>query len=540
MSRLVNVNGIPEERLPAVLAILCDCDMISHVDYYLGHRMVLGLEPHQVYRCCFNVRAAYVAFPIKKLKEIGVGEHFGEIDVVQIACSTEEFPKAPRSKVPSQCPLCPSAIDRISTLEIHTAILNGSHINFDHSALIILASGIAAVGLLSDSTAFVLASFFISPLMSMILAVAWGITISDFRLARRGFRNMFYGALLSILAGMVCALFLSIKPNQVEIMSPVNEGNSLFSGISINSDQILSRGPPFSNLYSSGVVAALSGVSVALGMSSGISSALAGVAMSTSLLPPVVNCGLMLVLAFVYPDLRNEHGASLLVLSGYGLLFYAVNVVMILAFAVLTFKLKHIGGKTLRPMGRRFQRTLSQQKSQHQSPASASHASCAIGIHDCVRNSQQLLIGNSQQLEVSEGALASHGGDSSGGGHISTQVGAVGGSSGSGALSIVPHIPPRPRRNRSHTVGSISSRSHTVGSTSSRTHTVGSSKCPGESGGLGEYVDLDEELLQDYQWHKDTETVAWTGSMGPSDLHRYYDHDVCYDRDVSLAYDAAR
>jgi hypothetical protein len=243
-----------------------------------------------------------MAFPIKKLKELGalaafascfllplsshhlfpllrlgVGEHFGEIDVMQMICSTEGLPKAPRA---SGCPLCPSAVDRMSTLEIHTGIMQASHINFDHFALIIMASGIAAVGLLSDNTAFVLASFFISPLMSMILAVAWGLVINDHRLAKRGARNMLYGALLSILAGMVCALFLSINPDKDEIQRPVNAGNALFSGISINSSQILSRGPPFTNIISSMLVAALSGIAIALGMSSGISSALAGTSLS--------------------------------------------------------------------------------------------------------------------------------------------------------------------------------------------------------------------------------------------------------------------
>jgi uncharacterized membrane protein len=71
----------------------------------------------------------------------------------------------------------------------------------------------------------------------------------------------------------------------------VFQGKGLYSAISVNSGEILSRGPPRINILNAAVVAALSGVAVALGMSSGISSALAGVALSTSLLPPIVNCG---------------------------------------------------------------------------------------------------------------------------------------------------------------------------------------------------------------------------------------------------------
>ena len=91
--------------------------------------------------------------------------------------------------------------------------------------MIVLASGIAAVGLLSDSTAFVLASFFISPLLSMIMAVAWGITIKDWVLVRRSFRNLVYGALLACASGMMGALLLSVRPDECDIQLPVNFGN---------------------------------------------------------------------------------------------------------------------------------------------------------------------------------------------------------------------------------------------------------------------------------------------------------------------------
>ena len=146
----------------------------------------------------------------------------------------------------TRCSMCPSAVDRQSTLEIHSAIESQSHINFDHVLCIVVASGIAAVGLLSDSTAFILASFFISPLMSMVLAVAWGVTIKDYVLAARGLWNMMWcartsalsptpgrlhtpsahtlsGAALAVASGMGAALFLSISPNQHEIEQPVYE-----------------------------------------------------------------------------------------------------------------------------------------------------------------------------------------------------------------------------------------------------------------------------------------------------------------------------
>lgn len=63
------------------------------------------------------------------------------------------------------------------TLEIHSNIVGSSHLNFDHIMCVCTAAGIAAVGLLTDSSPFILASFFISPLMGMIMAVTWSVLI---------------------------------------------------------------------------------------------------------------------------------------------------------------------------------------------------------------------------------------------------------------------------------------------------------------------------------------------------------------------------
>jgi hypothetical protein len=109
----------------------------------------------------FRIRGAYLATIIKELKLVGVGELFGEIDVSSTLCSTESLPKAhsfKKKRKRGACSICPSALDRMSTLEIHTGIVENSHINFDHVTCILLASGIAAVGLLTDSDALILVS----------------------------------------------------------------------------------------------------------------------------------------------------------------------------------------------------------------------------------------------------------------------------------------------------------------------------------------------------------------------------------------------
>ena len=60
--------------------------------------------------------------------------------------------------------LLASFAERQPTLEIHTSVLASSHLTAEHIIFIVIASGMAAVGLLQDNEVLVLAAFFISPL----------------------------------------------------------------------------------------------------------------------------------------------------------------------------------------------------------------------------------------------------------------------------------------------------------------------------------------------------------------------------------------
>eukprot|EP00658_Telonema_sp_P-2_P018120 TRINITY_DN17105_c0_g1_i1.p1 TRINITY_DN17105_c0_g1~~TRINITY_DN17105_c0_g1_i1.p1 ORF type:complete len:288 (-),score=56.42 TRINITY_DN17105_c0_g1_i1:296-1159(-) len=224
-----------------------------------------------------------------------------------------------------------------------------------------MAGGIAVVGLLTNSSPYILASFFISPLMSMIVATTWGLTIQNFTLVKQGLRNMAIGIAICFMVGLLAGLLLSISPNPEALSCPVvfnatqecqQYRDSIYAGISINSGEILSRGPPWANLALSVPIAAFSGVAIAVGQSSGIASALAGCALSTSLLPPIVNSGLLLGLLAGYPHLHTMEGDSLARVAWYSGLLYVVNVFWIIVMSYTTFKWKHIGGKTLRNMSR--------------------------------------------------------------------------------------------------------------------------------------------------------------------------------------------
>ena len=140
MTRLVCVRGIPEPLLEHIVEALDCSSAIDHVDFSEVVRRKHG-ESIVLFKIEFKVRSAYLAHALKLLQSLGVPQKCGEIDVFDVRCTSEELPKMERRQ---RNWLCPSALDRMSTLEINSSIVDGSHINFDHVLLVVLASGIAA------------------------------------------------------------------------------------------------------------------------------------------------------------------------------------------------------------------------------------------------------------------------------------------------------------------------------------------------------------------------------------------------------------
>ena len=325
-SRVLHLS-FPEAYCPAVTACLKRDPAVGQFYIFRGVMVDAsapdGQPPAPICRIECSVEGKRVSRAIKQLRHIGLGESFGDIDVLPINCSTQTLPHMRRVKM--LC--CRSFLERMPTLEIHRAVMDASHLTAEHVILVLLASGMAACGLLMDNLVLILASFFVSPLMSMIIAFTWGLVICDPRLARRGLKNALVGMLLSLAAGAGVALMLSIQRDAASLRAKIDEGAGVYYGISINSSQVRSRGPPIGpGVFGALIVGSISGVAIALGQSSGITSALSGVTLSASLLPPVVNCGLMLVFAVVYPELRTEDGYTLVKVGLTSLGLYACNV----------------------------------------------------------------------------------------------------------------------------------------------------------------------------------------------------------------------
>lgn len=171
--------------------------------------------------------------------------------------------------------------------------------------LLSLATIIAAVGLIADSTASIIGAMIIAPLMGPIVGIALGIVTGSPPRAMRSLLVASYGIALAILVSVAIGSWLA-TPTLTE------------------TPQIVARtAPTILDL----VIALASGAAGAYGASNRkVSDALAGVAISISLVPPLATVGLL----FGQGDYDGASGAMLLFLTNFVSIVLAATVVFVL------------------------------------------------------------------------------------------------------------------------------------------------------------------------------------------------------------------
>jgi uncharacterized hydrophobic protein (TIGR00271 family) len=159
--------------------------------------------------------------------------------------------------------------DRVS---IYRTMQRNARADVDFHVLIILAAGIAYLGLLLDSSAVIIGAMLIAPLMSPILSTAHGVVMGNGRMTRAAGISTLNGILMAILV----AFFLSLA--LFALGAPLTA-----------TDEILSRTSP--NVLDL-LVALLSGAAAAYAVSrSQLAAALPGVAIAAALVPPLCVVG---------------------------------------------------------------------------------------------------------------------------------------------------------------------------------------------------------------------------------------------------------
>ena len=229
---------------------------------------------------------------------------------------------------------------RCSIDEILTNVDSESHLTFEYLALTICAAIIAGVGLVTDSPVVVVSSMLISPLMKPIMCTALALAMSDWSAAWHGLRNEIIGCVLAFAVGLLAGCGLG------PLITSTNFGGEWV----LHSNEILSRGDPVA-LIAGTVLAAPSGVALTLCITGGTSAALVGVAISSSLLPPLVNSGICVTLALAskllwhHPLQTATEEADPAVLFRYAAVsvgMYLLNLFTVILFSVLTFRFKQV------------------------------------------------------------------------------------------------------------------------------------------------------------------------------------------------------
>ena len=171
-----------------------------------------------------------------------------------------------------------------SVEELFNEIVEQSYDGWGFYISVMCASVIAGVGLLTNSAVVVLSAMLISPLMGPILSAAFGLAIGDPILFWGSVFAEVRAALVTILMGMLIGLIYG--PYAVSYgENPIPTG------------EMSGRGQT-AGLLGGLIIALASGVVVANAISSSGVNSLVGVAISASLLPPIVNSGIMIVFAF--------------------------------------------------------------------------------------------------------------------------------------------------------------------------------------------------------------------------------------------------
>jgi uncharacterized hydrophobic protein (TIGR00271 family) len=172
---------------------------------------------------------------------------------------------------------------------MHAKFLEGSRFSFNYNTLLLIASVIAACGLAGNSVAAVIASMLVSPLMGPVVGMAYAYTIHDYKMFRIALTTEIISLVACIITGVLVAACM--LPFDISETWPT--------------DEMYGRGT-MANLWLGFPIAFFSGLGVAVGLLDEQTSSLVGVAISASLLPPAVNCGMVWISYFAYnPESRS-------------------------------------------------------------------------------------------------------------------------------------------------------------------------------------------------------------------------------------------
>jgi uncharacterized hydrophobic protein (TIGR00341 family) len=300
---------LPEEKVGQVMEFLEEKEQV---------RNIAKIHTAPGFMLIFRVSPARSSKILADLESIGVGVHYGIIDVLPVEASKPMTEEA----------VTITPTERLSVEEIYSKIAAGTRLSFDFLALLVVSGIIAAIGLGTNSPVIIVASMLLAPLMGPILGLSFGVIIKDRRLIETGIKNEALGLAIAILMGIIMGailMFLTFLPSWAW-PTPEMASRALL--------WVLILGM---------AVAAASGAGVALAATRGDLGSLVGVAIAASLMPPAVNAGMNFIFAFLMLGMGNPVAYNLhLVISGLSFLLVILNIIFINIVAMFVFKLKQV------------------------------------------------------------------------------------------------------------------------------------------------------------------------------------------------------
>ena len=112
-------------------------------------------------------------------------------------------------------------IERVKLM--HDKMLEGAVFSFNYNTLLLVASVIAGLGLVSGSTATVIASMLVSPIMGPVVALGYGTTIYNRKMVWLALRNELISLVVCILVGVIigaCTGWVSILTIRLDLDVP--------------------------------------------------------------------------------------------------------------------------------------------------------------------------------------------------------------------------------------------------------------------------------------------------------------------------------
>lgn len=196
----------------------------------------------------------------------------------------------------------PTSFAAVSREEVYAAVQEGSRLTPTYLLLVLLATLVAAIGLVRNNTPAVIGAMVVAPLLGPNMGIALGFTLGDRTLLRDALRSSGIGVVVAFVAAVLLGLVLGVDSSTPEL--------SLRTDVALTDMLLaLAAGAAGTVAYTSGAPAYLVGVMVAV-----------------ALLPPTVAAGLFV-------------GGGQLRLAWEALLLMAANVAAVTFAAMAVFRL---------------------------------------------------------------------------------------------------------------------------------------------------------------------------------------------------------